>query len=165
MLKRILMVVALALPMLLSAQTVKIGVVDTQEIFTNHPDTKAADTKLATVSKKYEDEYAKLREEYTRKVDEVKNLSDDEPQSIRDRKVKDIQDFQTRIAQFEQEAQTALQKEQETLIQPIQQKILDAIESVAKENNFTVIQEKSALLYYAAPAEDITPLVKKKLGI
>ena len=79
--------------------------------------------------------------------------------------MKDIQDFETRIQQFNQEAQTAIQKEQQAQMQPIQQKVLDAIESVGKENNFTVIQEKEVFLFYAAPAEDITPLVRKKLGI
>lgn len=156
---------ALVIPMLLSAQTVKIGVVDTQQILENHPDVKAAQTAIGTLSKKYEDEFAKLREEYQRKVTEFQNLPENEPQSIKERKMKDIQDFETRIQQFNQEAQTAIQKEQQAQMQPIQQKVLDAIESVGKENNFTVIQEKEVFLFYAAPAEDITPLVRKKLGI
>jgi outer membrane protein len=165
MLKRILLVLAIALPMLMSAQTVKIGVVDTQTILENHPDLKTAQTKLAEFSKKYEDEFAKLRTEYTNKVEEYQKLPADEPASIKERKAKDIQDLETRIQQYSQDAQTAIQKEQSTLFQPIQQKVLDAIEAVGKENGFTIIQEKDALIYYAAPAEDITTLVRKKLGI
>lgn len=160
------MAIAIALPMLVSAQSLKIGVVDTESIFTTHPDFKTAQTKVANTSKKYEDEFAKLREQYQAKVEEIQKLDKaSEPQSIMERKAKEIQDLETRIQQFQQEAQQAIQREQEAQLQPLQQKVIEAIEAVGKENNFSIIQEKGALMYYASPVEDITPLVKKKLGI
>lgn len=166
MLKRILMALAIAVPMLVSAQTLKIGVVDSEAVFTSHPDFKTAQTKVANTSKKFEEEYGKLREQYEAKVAEFKKLDQAaEPQSILERKGKDLQDLTNRIQQFEQEAQQAIQREQEAQLQPLQQKVIEAVEAVAKENGFSVIQEKGALIYYAAPVEDITPLVKKKLGI
>lgn len=166
MLKRILMAFAIVVPMLLSAQTLKVGVVDSQAIFTSHPDFKAAQTKVANTSKKYEEEYGKLREQYAAKVEEYQKLDQkSEPQSILERKAKEIQDLTTRIQQFEQEAQQAIQREQEANLQPLQQKVIEAVEAVGKENGFSIIQEKDVMIYYAAPVEDITPLVKKKLGI
>lgn len=167
MLKRIFMALAIALPMLVSAQTIKIGVVDSETLFTSHPDFKVAQQKVANVSKRYEDEYAKLREAYNTKVEELKKLEQakTESQSVLDHKASDIKNLGTRIQSFEQEAQQAMQREQESQLQPLQQKVIDAIDAVAKEHGFSVVQEKAALIYYAAPVEDITPLVKKKLGI
>ena len=50
---------------------------------------------------------------------------------------------------------------------PIMQKVKSAIESVGKEGNFTLVQDLNPQLtfYYSSPAEDITPLVKVKLGL
>ncbi len=67
MLKKILLAMAVALPMFASAQsTVKIGVVDTNVLIQAMPEATAAQTKLADTSKKYEDAYATLPTSRTR---------------------------------------------------------------------------------------------------
>lgn len=165
MIKKLLLAVLLALPMIVSAQNVKIGLVNTQEILVALPDSKAAETKLADISKKYEDAYAKLGEEMKRKVDEFQALKEDEPAAIRDQKMRDLQEYQNKIQTFEQNAQKDLQQQQENLMSPIIAKVRNAIESVGKEGGFTLIQEKAAVLYFDAPAEDITARVKAKLGL
>ena len=55
-------------------------------------------------------------------------------------------------------------KRQQELIGPINKKAYDAIQAVAKENSYVFVFEKEALLV-APPAEDILPLVAKKLNI
>jgi outer membrane protein len=165
MLKRFIIAALLLLPTICFAQSVKIGIVDSQAIFTAHPDSKSAETKLGEMSKKYEEEFSKLREEYNRKVEEFQKLPQDELATIKERKAQDISALEVRINQFREQAQQDLQKEQANLLQPLQQKIMEAIESVGKEGSFTIIQEKDLVLYYSAPAIDITPLVKAKLGI
>lgn len=167
MLKKILLAVAMLLPMLgASAQsTLKIGVVDTNSIIQAHPDTQAAQTKIADASKKYEDEYAKLGEEMKRMYDELTNMKEDELPAIRERKTREFQDYQMKVQNFEQSAQQDLQRMQQELLSPIMQKIKDAIESVGKEGSFSLIQESAAQLYFAAPVVDITPQVKAKLGL
>ncbi|MBS1975537.1 MAG: OmpH family outer membrane protein, partial [Bacteroidetes bacterium] len=47
---------------------------------------------------------------------------------------------------------------------PVQKKALDAIQAVAKESGFTYVFQKEALYVYPN-AEDLLPLVKKKLGL
>lgn len=165
MLKKLLIAVAIMLPTIVSAQTVKLGLVNTQSILTSMPESKEAEEKLAAISKKYEDEYAKLGEEMKRKLDEFQALKEDEPQAIKDRKMQDLQEYQGKIQQFEQMAQQDIQKQQEALMTPIISKVRGAIESVGKEGNYTTIQEIGAVLYFGSPAEDITPQVKAKLGL
>ena len=60
-----------------------------------------------------------------------------------------------------------IQKQQETLLAPITDKIQKAIQAVGAENGFTFIYDLSipAILYSGNGAEDVTPLVKTKLGI
>ena len=168
MLKKILLAVLLALPMLASAQTiatVKIGLVNSEAILTAMPESKTAQESLANLSKQLEDQMAQLQNEMNRKVEEFKALSEDTPVTIKDQKMKDIQDYQTKLETFYQNAQQELNRKQQELMAPIISKINDAIQSVGKEGNYTIIQQTAAVLYFGAPAEDITPLVKAKLGL
>ena len=165
MLKKLLFVAALIFPMLAGAQTLKMGVVDTQSIFAGMPDTAAAQTKLGEVQKKYQDEFARLEAEYTRLIEDFQKMSQDELPAIRERKTREITDYQTKMQQFEQTASQDMQQQQEALMQPIYQKIKDAIDAVGREGGYSLIQQKEASLYVAAPVEDVTPAVKAKLGI
>lgn len=167
MIKKILLAAALALPMFASAQNLKIGVVEVEEIVQKLPDYTEAQNKYVETSKRYEDEFAKLREEMNRRYEELQKMPEDELQTIKERKLKDFQEYQYKIQQFEESATQELSKVQQDLLQPIYQKVNDAIQSVGQENGFSLIEAKvpSLLLYYAAPIEDVTPLVKAKLGV
>ena len=167
MLKKLLLVAALILPMLASAQTLKIGLVDTSEIVQKLPDTAEAQQKLAETSKKYEDEYAKLGEEMKRRYDELQNMPEDELPAIRERKTRDFSEYQMKIQQFEQTAAEELQKYNAQLMEPIIQKVRSAIESVGKEGGYSLVQDKNpqVIFYFDAPVVDITPEVLSKLGI
>lgn len=167
MFKKILLVAAILIPMLASAQTVKIGLVDLNELITKMPDTAAAEKQVGDVSKKYEDEYAKLGEEMKRMYDELQNMKEDELPAIRERKAREFTDYQQKIQQFEQTAMQDIQRMTQELMAPIHQKVRTAIESVGKEGGFSLIQDKNPQLvyYYDTPVVDITNDVKAKLGI
>lgn len=165
MIKRIMLALALIVPMMVSAQTVKIGYLSPDEIMQSMPEAKTVQTKLAELSKKYEDQLATMRNELQTRMDELKRLPESEPQSIRERKAKDIEDMQTRLQQFYETAQQDLERQRQTLIQPLQTKLQDAVDAVGKEGGFTVILYKDMMMYYASPAVDITGQVKTKLGI
>lgn len=166
MIKRLLIAVAVCLPLFASAQTVKIGLVDINTIVASHPDTQAAQTKIADAQKKYDAEYKKLGEEFQRMYDEFQKGENDLP-AIKERKAQELQDYQAKIQQFEQNAMNDLQKMQADLMQPIIAKINQAIESVGKEGGYTLIQnnDPQIVFYHAAPAVDVTSAVKTKLGI
>ena len=163
MFKKIILAVAMMLPMFgAQAQTLKIGLVDTNVIVQAHPDTQEAQKKLEDASKKYEEEYQKLGVEMQRMYGELK---DDDLPAIKERKTKELQDYAAKIQAFEQNAQQDLNRMQQELMSPVIQKIRDAVDSVAKEEGFSLIQEISQQMYYTAPVEDITAKVKAKLGL
>ena len=172
MIKKILLIAAIVIPMCLSAQTLKFGTVNTQQIFELMPEKATAEKTLSEVSKKYEDEFKKLQDEFNKKYTEFQSLEKDTatPQSIKDRRIQELQEQQSKIQNFQQMASQDLQKQQETLLAPISEKIRQAVEAVGKENGFTMIFDlgnamMSNILYTGAPTQDATALVKTKLGL
>ena len=167
MMKRLFLAALVALPMCLAAQTLKFGTINTQEIFNLMPDEVTAKTTLKSVSEKYQAEYKKLQEEFEKKYKEFQALDANTLQSIKDSRLRELQENQQKIENFQQMAAQDIQKQQETLLAPITDKIQKAIQAVGAENGFTFIYDLSipAILYSGNGAEDVTPLVKTKLGI
>lgn len=167
MIKKLLLAAFIAVPMCLSAQALKFGNVNSQQIFELMPEKATAEKTLVEVSKKYEDEYKKLQDEFNKKYTDFQALAADTPQSIKDRRMQELQENQTKIQNFQQMASQDLQKQQETLLAPITEKLQKAIQAVGAENGFTYIFDLSipAVVYSGAPSQDITPLVKTKLGL
>ena len=167
MIKKVLLAIALICPMLLSAQTLKIGLVDFGSVLQAMPETTAAQNQVKEVSDKYEAEYKKLGEEMNRLVEEYQKMWENELPAIKERKTRELSDYQQKLAQFEQNAMKDIQDMHANLMGPIQQKIQQAVESVGREGNYSLIQmyDPQLTLYYASPVEDITSVVKAKLGV
>ena len=167
MIKKLILAAFLALPMCIAAQTLKFGTVNTQEIFNLMPDKVTAENTLKGVSEKYEAEFKKLQDEFNKKYTEFQALDENTPQSIKDSRARELQENSQKIQNFQQMAAQDIQKQQEALLAPITEKLQQAIQSVGKENSFTFIYDLSipSVVYYGAPAEDVTPLVKAKLGL
>lgn len=166
MLKKILLAALVLFPMLASAQSIKIGVVDTQKLMTDLPAYKEAQTKIEGVAKKYDTEYANLRAEAQKKLEEFQTLAQDAstPDAVKERRAKELDEFSQKLSEFEQMAQQDLQKQQQEILGPVLSTVQQAIQSVGKDGNYTLIQETGALLYFGAPAEDITEQVKARLA-
>jgi outer membrane protein len=165
MIKKALLAIMIALPMCLSAQSIKLGVVNASTVFDAMPERAAAQTTLEQASKTYEDEYKKLTDEFDKKYAEFQNLEESTPESIKERRIQEIQDMQNRIQQFRNQASQDLERQQQTLMAPIQQKIEDAIKAVGSENNFTMIFQDMIPSYVGSDVIDVTPQVRAKLGL
>ena len=168
MFKKLISAVLCCLPMSLMAQTTfKFGTVNSAEIIAAMPERAAAEQQLQDLSKKYEDEFVKVQEEFQNKYKELQALGDTVPETIRMRRLQEVQESQQRIESFRTMAQEDIAKKQEELFIPIQQKLMDAIKAVGEEGKFTYIFDLTypVVLYQGVGNEDITPLVKAKLGI
>ena len=84
--------------------------------------------------------------------------------AVRQLREKELTDLQERITLFEQSLQDLMQERQIELMTPFQDKILQAIKDVAKENGYAYIFDTKNLLY-SDGGDDVSALVKKKLGI
>lgn len=163
--KKILLAILIAIPMLAVAQAPKFGVVNTQNIIQDLPDVKAAQEQVAASSKKYEEEFKKLQDEMSKKYAEFQALAADTPESIKERRLQEIQELDQKMVQFQETANQDLQRQQQTLMAPVQEKVRQAIDAVGKEQSMTFIFENYLPLYVGADVVDLTSIVRTKLGI
>lgn len=163
--KKILLAILIAIPMLAVAQAPKFGVVNTQNIIQDLPDVKAAQEQVAASSKKYEEEFKKLQDEMGKKYSEFQALAADTPESIKERRLQEIQELDQKMVQFQETANQDLQRQNQTLMAPIQEKVRQAIDAVGKEQSMTFIFENYLPLYVGADVVDLTSIVRTKLGI
>lgn len=164
MIKKIFLAIMIALPAMAFGQG-KFGTVDVQSILTAMPEVTEMNTQLETASKKYDEEFKKLVEEYNKKMTEFQNLAKDTPESIKERRVAEMQEYEQKINQFRQTAQQDLQRQQEQLMAPIEEKLQKAIETVGTEGSFTFIFQNAMPTYVGKDVIDVTPSVKGKLGL
>lgn len=167
MIKKLLLIAIVALPLSLSAQTLKFGTVNTVEIFNIMPEKAVAEKQLETLSKQYEGEFMKMQEEFQTKYKEFVNAQDSLPENIKQRRMQEIQEMQQRIQNFREVAASDLEEQQNKMIAPLQEKISAAVKAVGDENGFTFIFDLSipTILYSGGQAIDATPLVKAKMGL
>lgn len=166
MLRKIVLLAIILLPLGVFAQDqVKIGHVNSQEIFNAMPETAAAEKELNELIESYHKELKTMEDEYNKKYTEFMQQSDSLAQSIRVRRMQEVTDLRDRTETFYQQGQQEIAKKREELNLPIVQKIQDAIKAVGEEQGFTHMMEMGAFLYVSSKAIDATPMVKTKLGL
>jgi len=78
----------------------------------------------------------------------------------------ELQKQQEYLQKFEQDAQQQVTVKRDELLKPILAKVDEAIKAVATESGFSMIFDTSTgAMLFAAETDDVTALVKKKLGI
>ena len=167
MFKKIALVLLCALPFSLMAQEVKLGHVNSQEILTIMPERTVIEKKVGDLQTQWEKELVKMREEYYAKVKEFQEKQATMPESIKSARQGEISDLEQRISTFNQTASEDLRKKQQELFTPVIDKVKKAINEVGSENGYLYIFDLStqSIIYQSPKSNDVTPLVKKKLGL
>ncbi len=84
----------------------------------------------------------------------------------RENLLKELQAKEQEILKYQSESQQKLAEKEQELLQPILDKVNKAIQEVAKEHGFQFIFDASTgILLYADESQDVSSLVKAKLGI
>jgi outer membrane protein len=167
--KKILPIVAVVMGLVLAGNSTKaqakIGVISLQELIPIMPEYKKADTALADYQNALQQNFEDMRKEYFGK-DSLLNSKDTLKFTKAQIEIKrrEAGELLAKLQGFQQQAQQLMQQKQQELIAPITKKATDAVNEVAKENGYSYVLNKEALVV-SPPAEDLLPLVKKKLGI
>ena len=151
MLKKIALVMLLALPMGVFAQNLKFGHINAQEIITVMPEFTKAQNDIQTLEKQLTAE-----------------LQDSLPPNIAERRQKELQDMMQRQEQFQQDAQQQMAKAQNDAMAPIYQKLDNAIKAVgAAEGVIYIFDLARTSIPYVNESQSInlTSKVKANLGI
>ena len=170
MLKKIALVMLLALPMGVFAQNLKFGHINAQEIITVMPEFTKAQNDIQTLEKQLTAELQRTQEEFNKKYQEFQQAiaKDSLPPNIAERRQKELQDMMQRQEQFQQDAQQQMAKAQNDAMAPIYQKLDNAIKAVgAVEGVIYIFDLARTSIPYVNESQSInlTSKVKANLGI
>ncbi len=147
----------------------KLGYTNSAAILLEMPEVKQADSKLEAFQKQLEAKGQQMaeafEEAYTRYLQDLQaGLLTPVQQQQREQALARQQE---ELQQFEQEAYAKLAQKREELYGPILEKLQKAIDEVGKENGYAFIFDVSSLnfILFAEESDDVTELIKKKLGI
>ena len=161
--KKMILMLALALPMIASAQ--KIGHVSSQEIMAVMPETKKMAERLDSLQNVYETQLANMQEEFNKKLTEFQQQQTTMTAGVKEFRQQELAEMEQRMQMFYQTIQKDLQAKQVEYLQPVQTKLLEAINKVGKAQGCTYVMDKASMLYIAPDALDLTSAVRAELGI
>ena len=161
--KKIIIAMLLIAPMALSAQ--KFGHINSQELFMQMPEISAVEDSIAKEKEMYNRLLTDMQEEYKKKVQDYQSKQATMTDAIRQINEEDIYNLQQRIQNTVQIAEQDIQKKQQELLLPVHERMSKAIKAVGDREGYTYIFDNAALLHVGTDAKDVTPLVKKELGI
>jgi len=147
---------------------VKVGVVDSEVIFAQLPDSKAAQDKLKEIAKGWQSVYDSLATDLQMRAEsyrkQVAMMTEDNKLKAEQELFKMDQDLrgyqQKRFGQ-----QGDYFAKQEELLAPIRKKVITMIEKVAKEEKITLVLDKAGdvVVLFSDPSYDITFKVLDRL--
>lgn len=161
--------VAFLFATVLSAQiTYKYGHMNLGNLVADMPDVVAANATLKTFAERFtaiddsltsafQKDYEKLVADYQAGL-----LTQVAAQKAQE----DLEKRKAYIEAFEEDSEQKVNAKRQEILAPILKKVQDAVDTVAKENGYHLVFDTgSGVALYALETEDITPLVKKKLGL
>jgi outer membrane protein len=148
-----------------TAQELKFGHINIQQLVAELPAKKAADAQLQAEAVKLQDQLKVMSEDLDSKYSNYLAQRDSLPDLIRATKEKEIQDLDARIKQYNQMAQQTITQKEQQLLQPIIQKVQNAINEVGQEKGLIYIFDLSSqvVVYHSDKSIDCAPFVKEKL--
>jgi outer membrane protein len=148
----------------LQAQT-KFGYISLSEMITSMPEYKKADSSMQDYQSALNQNFEDMKREFNEK-DSLLSSKDTVKYTRAQIEIKRKQlgELYLKLQGYQQQAGQLYQQKQQDLMAPIQRKAAEIVQNVAKENGYTYVFLKDALLV-SPPADDILPLVKKKLSL
>ena len=149
-----------------SAQSTKIGYINTDELMSLMPEAAKINTDLNEYQVSLQQQGQTLQIEADKKRDQYFKDSLTLSASMKEIRRDELVKLYTRLQNYEQEMQEKAQQYAQSKIGPVRIKALDAIKAVAKEKGYTyVLDEATSALLVMPPGDDLLPAVKTKLGI
>ena len=161
--KKFIIAMMLILPMAVSAQ--KFGHINTQELFSQMPEVAKIKLKMDTIQSQYENQLASMNEEIQKKAKDYQEQEATMADAVKQIRQQELQEMQQRIQLFYQTAEQDIQKKQQELLAPVHERMSKAIKAVGERDGYTYIFDSAAMVHIGTDAKDVTPAVKKELGI
>ena len=165
--KRLLLILALLLPMTLAAQ--KYACVNTEYILSNIPDYSRAQSQLDKQSANWQKEVEALFQEIDRLYKTYQQEAYLLPDNLKRKREEELKAKETEARELQNKyfgPGGDLDKKRAELMKPIQDRVYNAIERIANEKSYAFILDKSgsATLLYVNAKYDVSDLVLDMLG-
>ncbi len=151
------------------AQQPKFGHFDSDSFLQSMPEASNIQKTLDAEQTKMENQLVALQEDFNKQIKDYQAKAQAMTQEQQRAKEEELQEMQQRIIAFRSSALQDLQKKQQELVTPLLQKVKDAVQQVGVNNGFTYIFERTSaaglVVYAGGKSVDVTPLVKKQLGM
>lgn len=167
MLKRIFIVLFLALPLCIHAQR-KVGFLSYEAVLTSMPDYAVVQKNLLDLKAKYDQEAKRSEEEFQRKFAEFLQGQQDFAPSIMQKRQKELQDLMEKGLAFRKEIYDLLTKAEGEMKGELMRKLNDAVRALGTEEGYAYILNtdgNTCPFIHPEEAEDVTDKVKAKLQI
>jgi outer membrane protein len=171
--KKNFVVILVAIFVLLSSAAfaqIKVGYTNADDILSALPEAKTIEAELKTYSTQIQTELEKKQQDLQKKYQEYLAAvqTGNMAPSIRESKEKELQSLQQSLQEFQEKAQQDVQAKQQALLTPVYDKIQNAIDEIAKAENYDFILTSGAgsvpIILFAKDEYDVTNKVIVKLG-
>lgn len=166
--KKILLLLAVALGATVTASAQKFGHFNSSTFIESMPAVKEVQKTMDAEQTRIEATVTTLNEDFQKMYQEYQQKGPQMTEAEQMQKEQELQESYQKIQQFVQVSRQELAQKQQELMMPIFQKVMRAVQEVGTENDFLYIfEEKGGMTPYvsATKSTDVTPLVKKKLGL
>ena len=163
--KHIILTTILTLGLFTSASAQKFGHINAQEVLMNLPERAQAQGVIESQAAEYQAEVARMQEDLQTKFAEYQAKSETWPAALREQKERELQGLDQGLQEFGSTVQNELAATEQELLMPMIERVQAAINAVGAENGFTYIFDSSTGATVYNGEEDISELVKVKLGM
>ena len=146
-----------------SAQSMKVAWVDLQKALTQVSDGKAAKSKLEKLVKSKQGEFDKKQDDVKRLKDELETQGAMMKDDLKRQKVQDYQRKLMELQEYYMANQKELAEEEQKLTKPILERFERILQKLGKDEGYTMIIEKAAVVY-AAPTVELTDRLIKEFN-
>ena len=165
MTKQIFTTAILFLGLLSSASAQKFGHVNAQDLLMSMPERTAAQATIEAQAGEYEAEMMRMQQDLQLKFGEYQEKDETWPAAIRQQKERELQALDQGLQEFGATVQNELATLEQTLLMPMIERVQDAINAVGEESGFPYIFDASTGATVYNGGEDVSALVKAKLGM
>jgi outer membrane protein len=162
--KKITLILTLCILCITSTFAQKYGHVNSYDVMMAMPGIDSIQIKLVDFQQNLATLYENMVAEFQAKKDKLDKEAGTMSSAVRKLKEDELMSLQNRIIDFQNNVQQDIEEQEATLVAPFQEKVKNAIDEVAKEHKYAYIFDTRMLLYFDG-GDDVTALVKKKLGI
>ncbi len=165
--KKILLIAALALiSFAASAQTLKFGYVNYNELVMLMPEMDSVRVQLAAQEQEATETFSAMYEEYQTKIQQYQQKESTWTPAIRDAKAREIQEIEVRLQETQQIFQQEIQQMQQMLQAPVAEKAQQVVQDIAKAKGLAFVFEETSMIYIdPAQGENLTAEARKALNI